>query len=713
MSKEVEDGQFGIENKAQHIPLKRVLLKIGLINEALFAKHISDTPPIKDLANRGCFDEWWAVEQVAAELKLEAIKFDTKRSEHALQLITQSPCKTVKLTEWREMRAIPIAQSDNTVTLCMADPLDFELQRKLEFLLGYKIQAAIALEDEIVELITDKIEGRSGLNFDELITKGEPLPLRQTGIPTGQRLETNITGDDLSESAVIKLVNRILSGSIGLGASDIHITPEATRLSVRVRVDGILKDLVDAPQALIDPVTARIKILCGMDITERRHPQDARLRLTTNSGDRDLRLSTVPTAFGEDIVIRVLSSELDNLSLDTLGMPEQVQARFCRMLKGSSKVHLVTGPTGSGKTSTLYGGLLYVRDGSHRLMTIEDPIEYRLTGVSQIQVNAKVGMSFASALRSILRQDPDVILVGEIRDQETASTVMQVAQTGHLVLSTLHTNSAPAAITRLIDLGLEPFLIASSLGSITAQRLVRRLCPSCTIESKDKRNERFGVSAPKSSTGCEVCHGAGFKGRIGIYSFLEITSDIVTAIREGASEAEIEKLAKQNGFQTLEEAGLELVRAGVTSLAELERVLGPLENEVVHKPSAEFKGIERRKLLLVDDDDDLRILFNMVFEAQMFDVTQAADGYEALSKIYQNKPDVIVLDYMMPKLSGLDVIERLRSDPRTRDIPVLMLTASGSDELEVNLLKRGADDFVSKTARTEVITARINRLINR
>lgn len=696
---DTDTTNFGTQS---NLSIKRLLLKLGLINQSLFERPfiVGDPLPVGYFAARGCYEESWAIEQIAADLNISVCKFDRTTEERAVQLLGKEPLSLLPLSEWREARALPVSLTDEEVQLCMADPLDLETIRRIEFTVNRRVRALIGQEKQISEIISKKIEGRHEVDLSELFSRGEPLEIKQSVVVPFERQESTIVAEDGKEPIAIKLVNRILSSAIRQGASDIHITPEASQLAVRIRVDGILRDLLQVPKVLIDSVTSRVKILCQMDITEKRKPQDARLRLGTNFGQRDLRISTIPTAFGEDIVIRVLSSELADISLGSLGMPEEIEARFTKMLRSPSKVHLVTGPTGSGKTSSLYAGLLYLRDGTNRIITIEDPIEYRIPGVSQIQVNTKIGMTFASALRSILRQDPDVILLGEIRDGETASTAMQVAQTGHLVLSTLHTNSAPAAITRLRDLGIESYVIASGIGSITAQRLVRRLCTYC-----------------QKAEGCEECGHTGYRGRIAIFSFLEMTPVIVNAIREGASEEVIANLARENGYFSLEESGLALVEAGITSLKELERVLGPIDRRVVEEldsiPSIVSSGIQKRKLLLVDDDDDLRMMFQYIFEAQMFDVVQARDGKGALEAVYSNPPDVIVLDVMMPGMNGHDVVERLKGDRRTRNIPVLMLTAASTEDLELEFMKKGADDFVSKSSRSELIIARINRLLNR
>jgi type IV pilus assembly protein PilB len=726
MSKSEKFEAQALKNSEASQQLVKLLAKLNLItaNRAAKGNTNSDEGPIFAFASAGYFKEEDAIAKVAAELRIKVVKFDKRIISQTATILGKEIFKQVTSEIWEKGKAIPLEITGEEVTICMANPLDMELIRRLEFIIQRKVRTAIAGEKQILEALKSKIDYPGDLDFDELLTVKEPLKIKNEE-DGSKHLESNITKDDITTPTVVKLVNKIFAASVQQGASDIHITPESSQLLVRIRVDGILRDFAEVPSDLVNPIIARIKILCGMDITERRLPQDARLRLKTNSGQRDLRISTVPTAYAEDIVIRVLSSDLGNLSLETLGMPETIKKRFCSLLKTSSKIHLVTGPTGSGKTSTLYAGLLYLRDGTTRIVTIEDPIEYRMAGVSQIQVNSKIDMTFAAALRSVLRQDPDVVLVGEIRDSETAITATQVSQTGHLVLSTLHTNNAIAAITRLKDLGIQPFLISSSLGSVIAQRLVRKLCKHCKTPSNKEQIERaakLGINTTKlaSSKGCEECGETGYKGRQGVYSFLEISQEISRAIHQDAGEAEIEKLARKHGYISLEEAGLKLVEEGITTLSELERVVGLLEEEeevqteIIKAVVAKDPGvIQKRKLLLVDDDADLRSLYSHILKMQMFDVSQAVDGQSALEAVYERIPDVIVLDLMMPKMNGKEVLERLRANPQTRNIPVLMLTASASEDAELDSLKVGADDFVSKASRTEVIVARINRLLNR
>lgn len=736
------DFAFGYElNSTSQAALLRLLNKLGLVGQELLNSPYlqDDYLPLAHFANTGMFDEWEAIAKVAQELSMETCRLDKQNDKAIFALLDQEPMNNVGLETWKRIRAVPVELKDSLLTVCMANPLDMEAVRDLEFHLSCTIKVVIGSEREILLLLSSKIDGKDGLDFQSLL-QSKPLNLRPLGQDISQ-MESSVVSHDISAPTVIRLVNKIFSGAVYHEASDVHIAPESDQLVVRIRVDGIMRPLLEVPSSLRDAVISRIKVLCGMDIAEKRQPQDGRLRLKTAAGLRDLRISTVPTAYGENVVARILSTELSSLSFESLGMDASTKQLTERAFSRSSKVILVSGPTGSGKTSTLYAALLYLRDGTSNIITIEDPIEYRIPGVTQIQVNPKIGMTFDKGLRSILRQDPDIVMVGEIRDAETAATAMQVAQTGHLVLSTIHTNTAAAAITRLKDLDVPPFLIASSVGGVISQRLLRRLCLKCKRLAEDNSSTRysdFGLNPANiyQELGCEECSQTGFRGRIGLYSFLEINEAVRQAIRADAGEREIEDLARESGFQTLEEAALQLLAQGLTSLAEIERVLGPIDAQELRdyraKPTIavplrqrsdtvkfqspllheETNIISKRKILLVDDDEDVRSLFQMLLEYEMFEVTQAADGVEALQKIYEEKPELIICDLMMPKMNGLEMVERLRRDPRMHNLPVLMLTAAASEENELKLIKCGANDFVSKSAQTELIVARINRLIN-
>ena len=394
---------------------------------------------------------------------------------------------------------------------------------------------------------------------------------------------------ELAEQApVIDFLNRVFIEAIESRASDIHVEPAEGRFDVRMRTDGVLSTRQSAARNLFDAVATRIKLLSGMDIAERRLPQDGRQSIRFSGEDVDLRVSTLPSMHGESIVMRLLRKRQESPGLRALGMTEATLARFESLLRVPNGVILVTGPTGSGKSTTLYRALDMVRDGTLKIVTIEDPVEYEMTGVTQVQVKAEIGLTFATGLRAILRQDPNVVLVGEIRDGETASICAQAALTGHLVLSTLHTNSAAEAVSRLVDLGVEPFLVAATVRGLLAQRLVRQLCPDC---SKPAEAEAFiaaeailaraGASdlsrTPanwREPVGCKSCAMTGFRGRLGVFELIAITDEIHAAILEGAPGGKIEALSTRSGNPTMLLDGVSKARSGLTSVAEILRVTG-------------------------------------------------------------------------------------------------------------------------------------------
>jgi general secretion pathway protein E len=379
-----------------------------------------------------------------------------------------------------------------------------------------------------------------------------------------------------SEAPVIRLINGLVADAIRAGASDIHVEPFEDRVSVRFRVDGVLDERISLPAHLAPALVSRLKVMARLDIAERRVPQDGRVTLTLAGRGVDVRVSTLPSRHGERVVMRLLEKNSALMSIDALDMPAHVAQGLRRALEQPNGIILVTGPTGSGKTTTLYAGLTALNDQTRNILTVEDPVEYAVDGIGQTQVNAKVGMTFAAGLRAILRQDPDIVMVGEIRDGETARIAVQASLTGHLVLSTVHTNSAAAAIARLKDMGIESYLLASTLSTVLAQRLVRRLCPHCRdpYEASERERELAGVRgaltlyAPR---GCDACHHTGYAGRQGVYEIIEIDEALRGLIHDQAREADIARHAFRNGGG-LFEAGIVLAQDGVTTLAEVLRV---------------------------------------------------------------------------------------------------------------------------------------------
>lgn len=385
--------------------------------------------------------------------------------------------------------------------------------------------------------------------------------------------------DTRDDAPVIRLINALLMEAVKEGASDVHVETQEKRLVVRFRIDGVLRDMIEPPRALAPLLVSRIKVMAKLDIAERRVPQDGRVTLRIGGHDVDARVSTIPTQHGERVVLRLLEKGSLKLDLSGLGMSERDQAVFGRLLERPHGILLVTGPTGSGKTTTLYTALTRLNDRKRNVMTVEDPIEYELPGVAQTQVNPRTDMTFARGLRAILRQDPDVIMVGEIRDQETAQVAVRSAMTGHFVLSTLHTNSAVGSVTRLIDMGVERYLLAPMVVGLCAQRLVRRLCPHCRREDVASEADSLllggalSVGAPVwRAVGCDQCHDEGYRGRAGLYEVVAVDDAFQKLIHDGASEAEIERHARRDNPSLLDD-GVAKLQAGVTTVEEVTRVV--------------------------------------------------------------------------------------------------------------------------------------------
>ncbi len=398
-----------------------------------------------------------------------------------------------------------------------------------------------------------------------------------------QAQEAEFNEEDLkdlsSDAPVIRLVNHLFERVMDLNASDIHFEPEEHSFNIRCRVDGIMQQIETLPVSAQPPVTSRLKLMAKLDIGEKRLPQDGRIEYTLGKKKIDMRVSTLPGVHGESVVLRILDRSDILVDLEQLGMPPQVLKDWQKMIRQPHGMILVTGPTGSGKTTTLYGTLEKISSKQQKMITVEDPVEYQLEGITQIQVNSKIGLNFASGLRSIVRQDPDVIMIGEIRDQETASIAIESALTGHLVFSTLHTNDAAGAISRLQDMGVEPYLISSSMLAIQAQRLVREICPKCTTEYKmtDVEAKLLDIEVDeipiiRKGKGCNHCGGTGYRGRIGLYELLIISDDIRHLINTGADSNDIREKAVAQGMLTLRQDALSKLAAGVTSVEEVVRV---------------------------------------------------------------------------------------------------------------------------------------------
>ncbi|MDG2527277.1 GspE/PulE family protein [Caulobacter endophyticus] len=468
----------------------------------------------------------------------------------------------------REVSAVPIALHEDRVSVALVDPFDGYVSQALGYAFGRPVQAMIAKAGD-VDAALDRLYGAA--QDDAAAVEGE-----------ADEADLERLKDLASDAPVVRAVNALISRAAELRASDIHAEPSEDGLKVRFRIDGVLQDQETLPPQVKAAFVSRVKVLANLNIAERRLPQDGRMRLAVRGHEIDLRVATSPTLYGESVVLRLLDRSNLTLEFADLGFDESILPPFLDMLARPHGIVLVTGPTGSGKTTTLYAALAALNAPTRKILTIEDPIEYRLAGVNQTQVSPTIGLTFAAALRSFLRQDPDVMMVGEIRDLETAQVAVQSALTGHTILSTLHTNSAAAAVTRLVDMGMEPFLISSTVNAVLAQRLVRRLCPACRVPHHPGVKELSALgsaarglgSAPRlwAPKGCEACGHSGFKGRLAILELLPVDDEIARLVLARAEAREIERAAVAAGMRTMLQDGVAKALAGQTTIDEILRV---------------------------------------------------------------------------------------------------------------------------------------------
>ena len=662
----------------------------------------------------------------------------------------------------RKYRIVPLAASDSALDIATADPHDLDCERTLAFATGRTVRMQLAAPGAIATRIDELYQPESAV---EKILEG--VAGRYDVDTIAEKLsddDFNLSADRASERPVIRLVDHIIAEAITTRASDIHLEPEEGGVAVRYRIDGVLRDTMMLPRAAGLPLVSRIKIMATMDIADRLRPQDGRARVSVNGSRVDLRVSTLPASYGEKVVIRILDTRATVLSLDALGLLPEEAKRLNDLVSLREGIVLVTGPTGSGKTTTLYSALRQIQQRAVNIVTVEDPVEYKLQGIVQVQVNEKAGLNFANALRSILRQDPDVILVGEVRDKDTAGIAVQASLTGHLVLSTLHTIDASSSIARLVDIGVEPYKLAAALKGVVAQRLLRRLCHACRQESTDPVSDRMRRWLPAGMTlykavGCPECSQTGYRGRMAVIEVLTVTGDIERVIANGEIADVIAETARAQGMKTLWDSGIEHVRAGETSLDELLRVVEPpVELPVRRSAPPRDAGAEpartrsdaptrspsrtpsrapvvrpptslpddalqllddlfdetfsaKKTVLLVEDEEPLRQVLRELLEREGFTVVEASDGVQALDEVDRSAPDVLVLDLNLPRLDGYGVLNHLRARPSTAKLPVIVLTAKGDEENEVRVFETGANDFLAKPFRPRALSARLRALL--
>ncbi|MCC9601479.1 Flp pilus assembly complex ATPase component TadA [Stieleria sp. JC731] len=520
---------------------------------------------------------------ITEEQLIQALAEQMSMQTVSLEEIQLAPELVEKLTETMAQlyRVVPIRFEGNRLTVATCDPQNLSVQDELRTFLGYDIDVVVATERDINTTIGRYYDSESE-SVEKLVAELAEDEELKAAVSALDSEKFNITdAEALADSAPVrKLLNMVLLLAIKDHASDIHLEPFEDEFRIRIKAEGVLYEMVPPPRHLAFAITTRIKVMANLDIAERRMPQDGRIELMVGGHPVDLRVSVLPTIFGESVVMRVLDRSVVNLSLENVGMDEKTMATFREAIDRPNGIVLVTGPTGSGKTTTLYSSLSEMNDIKDKLITTEDPVEYDIDGIIQIPIDHDVGVTFASCLRAILRQDPDIILVGEIRDLETAEIAIQAALTGHLVFSTLHTNSAPATVTRLKDMGIPAFMTCATVEAILAQRLVRRICTKCREETKVNKELLFELGMKPEDVagrkffkgiGCDQCNNTGYKGRIALFELMVMNDKIREMVMANASTDELRDEAERNGMTTLREAGLSMAFDGVTTLDEVVR----------------------------------------------------------------------------------------------------------------------------------------------
>ncbi|MDO8963519.1 MAG: ATPase, T2SS/T4P/T4SS family [Coriobacteriia bacterium] len=542
--------------------MKAGVITEGQLNDALEVHKATGSPLGRVLVELGYANQGAILSVMAQQIGIPYIDFSERKSDPTAIAVVPKDL-AVRYT------LMPVCfDEQNRLVVAMADPQNVLALDDLRIVTGYEIRPAISTKDDILATV------------EEAYKTAEHVDTDQFGEDSGSEDLSGLT-EISSDAPIVKLVNFIITKAVADRASDIHIEPQERDLRIRYRVDGVLHEIMRSPRAAQAAILSRFKIMADMDISETRKPQDGHCALTINGHKLDFRVSSLPTVYGERVVLRILRKDSIMLRLTDLGFLPKSLERFESSFRKPYGAILVTGPTGSGKSTSLYAAINVLNEPHRHIITAEDPVEYRLPGVNQIQTNAKAGLTFAGALRSFLRCSPDVILVGEIRDQETAKIAIESALTGHLVLSTLHTNDAPGAVTRLVEMGVEPFLVASSVDCVLGQRLARKLCSDCKEEFKPAKQMLLDAGYPEDNlpdklwrgVGCKKCGGTGYRGRMGVHEVMLMSEEISKLTVEEATADEIKKMACAQGMLTLREDGLEKCRMGMTSVDEISRVV--------------------------------------------------------------------------------------------------------------------------------------------
>jgi type IV pilus assembly protein PilB len=735
MNKPIENSQPSGGRKK----LGECLVETGLIDEKTLAKALEIQKVQKKkigqiLIDMGVADDQEIAKALATQLMIPFLHLS--RVEIPQEIISLVPAEVAE-----NYLLIPVKRTEKGLLVAMANPLDLYAVDDLRFLTQMTIDIAAASQGEILQVIEryyPKQDLERDFDSEPDIDRGIEV------IPPIKKEEKDV--EDLmtltERPPVVRFTNALLADAIRLKASDIHIEPQNSAVIIRYRIDGIMREIMKTDKHIHASLISRIKVMSNMDISMRRKPQDGRSQVRFRDKSYDLRVSTIPTSYGEKVTIRILDQSRAGMRLEELGISDRALRDFSNAISMPQGIILVTGPTGSGKSSTLYACLNRLNSPSVNIITVEDPVEFDITGINQVQISPQAGITFAAGLRSILRQDPDIVMVGEIRDTETASIAFQAGQTGHLVLSTLHTNDAPSAVTRLLDLGVEAFLISASLVAVVGQRLARKICQECKVP--DPLSPQIlkqllpYIDTDKKATfwkgaGCEACQYTGYSGRLGLFEVLMVTPSLREIIAPNVSALTLRKAAEKEGFQPMSMDGIRKALEGMTTIEEVFRVAPPEAEEGTRlhivepsipeeigpeapppeEPSTSVASVRPQKILVADDNEIILKILRNILESENYHVITAENGLEALKLALQERPDLIVTDLLMPKMDGITLIKKLKSQLATRYIPMMMLTAKDEVDSEVEGIDAGADDYLTKPVNPKRLLARVHRLLNR
>lgn len=749
-----------IEKKLKNIRIRlgEILVRDGLVtekelNNALAAQKVQEGRLGDILVSMKLVDDGQIAAALSKQLDIPLVRLEkTKISRDAVSLVPEALAEKYML--------MPIRKQGKKLVVAMSNPLEYNAVQDLRFITDGPIYIVVASKTD-VEACQRRYYPKSDISGE---LAGEVSADDMEVIP--QKADEDMRISDLKNSAelppVIRFGNSVIADAIRLNASDIHIEPQKLGddkkvMVVRYRIDGIMHETLKSDISIHTPLVSRLKVISGLDISERRIPQDGKAQVNYNKTTFDLRVSTIPTTYGEKVTMRILNPASARMNPEDLGFTPKDLDKVLDAIHRPQGLVLVTGPTGSGKSSSLYAFLNRLNAPEVNIITVEDPVEFDVPGINQVQINTRAGITFAKGLRSILRQDPDIVMVGEIRDAETAAVAFQAAQTGHLVLSTLHTNDAPSAVCRLMDLGIDAFQISSALVAVIGQRLVRRIHRDCRIkETPDAKTlERISAHIPDAGGqgsgpplfyrggGCAGCNNTGYKGRMGLYEIMRMTPALRELIKPGISASAIAAQALKEGYKTLARDGVQKAVAHATSLSEVFRVAPPdpvarqapkktvpvtpeadappptppapdVRDAAVFTPRVriDFSG-QGPRIVVAEDNDITQEVICDALESRGFQAIAADNGKEALEIILDAEPDLVITDYIMPEMDGLQLIRALKAREATRDIPILMLTSVDNVESELMVMKAGADEYLPKPIDRRKFLQRVESLARR